>query len=710
MLGIDPVDDCTFWYTNEYYTTTSSSSWRTRIGSFAFPSCSAGLTGSLQGMVTSSGSPLPGITVQANTYSTQTSMDGSYSFPGLPVGTYTMTVQAYGYQPVSLPGIRVVNHTTTVQDFALNALPLLNVNGTVSDGSGEGWPLYARLDISAPGFSRVIFTDPLTGAYSLELPAGIPHSFQVSVVLGGYLSDVALVTPTLPGTVQDFAMLVDDGACNALGYSLNGGCNPLSGGLVVGHTFDANTGAALDGASIASVDQPDDLGTSFPTPDDPAQEDGLYILFSSLTGGHSFTASKISYGDDTRVVAVANSSTVGQDFSLPAGRLIASPTFIVENLGFIETVTATLTLSNTGAHPAQFTITEVDAPFQAPVPTGPFARTTRHVGLMHLADLDAQSVFAYNPPIVPLLSGGQVLESWTSGLAHPWGIGYDTRRGELWIGDMAAGGGDDHLHGFLPDGTRTGAEIDTSSVGAIYSAGLVYNPFSRKFWQTPVGGGSCLFEIDPVAQALSGAEICPPFDYSQRGLAFNPLDRTYYAGAWTSGILYHFDGDGTILDSANLDLNISGLAFNPSTHHLFVLTNAATGLDVYVLDVADAYRMLGGFNIPGLGDYEQAGLSMDCAAHLWVVNQVTGQVFEVDSGEGSACAYADIPWLTLAPAQGTVNGGAAQAVVLTFDTSAASALRNHASLVIESDTPYEDLTISVDLNVGLFHFFPLILR
>jgi uncharacterized repeat protein (TIGR01451 family) len=40
-LTVDPVDDCTFWYTNEYYDTTSSFNWRTRIGKFKFPSCGA---------------------------------------------------------------------------------------------------------------------------------------------------------------------------------------------------------------------------------------------------------------------------------------------------------------------------------------------------------------------------------------------------------------------------------------------------------------------------------------------------------------------------------------------------------------------------------------------------------------------------------------------------------------------------------------------
>jgi hypothetical protein len=38
-MRIDPSDDCTFWYTNEYYTQTSSFVWSTAIGSFKFPSC-----------------------------------------------------------------------------------------------------------------------------------------------------------------------------------------------------------------------------------------------------------------------------------------------------------------------------------------------------------------------------------------------------------------------------------------------------------------------------------------------------------------------------------------------------------------------------------------------------------------------------------------------------------------------------------------------
>jgi hypothetical protein len=39
QINVDPVDDCTFWYTTEYIQVTGERTWRTRIGSFKFPSC-----------------------------------------------------------------------------------------------------------------------------------------------------------------------------------------------------------------------------------------------------------------------------------------------------------------------------------------------------------------------------------------------------------------------------------------------------------------------------------------------------------------------------------------------------------------------------------------------------------------------------------------------------------------------------------------------
>jgi hypothetical protein len=44
-MTVDPTDDCTFWYVNEYYTLagqmSSRAGWQTRIGSFKLPGCTA---------------------------------------------------------------------------------------------------------------------------------------------------------------------------------------------------------------------------------------------------------------------------------------------------------------------------------------------------------------------------------------------------------------------------------------------------------------------------------------------------------------------------------------------------------------------------------------------------------------------------------------------------------------------------------------------
>ncbi|MGB9181958.1 MAG: hypothetical protein WCB68_22195, partial [Pyrinomonadaceae bacterium] len=63
-MSVDPVDDCTFWYTNEYYVAGDGSNWHTRIGSFKFPTCTGFPTAAdanIAGQVLdSTGTPLGG--------------------------------------------------------------------------------------------------------------------------------------------------------------------------------------------------------------------------------------------------------------------------------------------------------------------------------------------------------------------------------------------------------------------------------------------------------------------------------------------------------------------------------------------------------------------------------------------------------------------------------------------------------------------------
>ena len=38
-MSIDPVDDCTFWYTNEYLKSNGAFNWSTRIATFRIAGC-----------------------------------------------------------------------------------------------------------------------------------------------------------------------------------------------------------------------------------------------------------------------------------------------------------------------------------------------------------------------------------------------------------------------------------------------------------------------------------------------------------------------------------------------------------------------------------------------------------------------------------------------------------------------------------------------
>jgi hypothetical protein len=122
MLAVDPTDDCTFWYTNEYYSATTTNAWRTRIGSFRFPSCTGSPTGHLVGTVTNAanGTPVANATVRAGTNTTTTNSSGVYHFFNLPVSlSYSVTASATGFASKTMNPVSVTDRATTTKNFAL---------------------------------------------------------------------------------------------------------------------------------------------------------------------------------------------------------------------------------------------------------------------------------------------------------------------------------------------------------------------------------------------------------------------------------------------------------------------------------------------------------------------------------------------------------------------------------------------------------------
>ena len=97
---------------------------------------------------------------------------------------------------------------------------------------------------------------------------------------------------------------------------------------------------------------------------------------------------------------------------------------------------------------------------------------------------------------------------------------------------------------------------------------------------------------------MTGNTICPAFPVPQTGLAYDVTTDTYYSGSFFDNSVQHFNADGEILDSASVGLAITGLAYNAGTGHLFAFQQTGAGAgsdDVYILDPANGYAVLGSF-------------------------------------------------------------------------------------------------------------------
>jgi hypothetical protein len=221
-MSVDPVDDCTFWYTQEYVRP-GETSWSTRVGSFKFPNCSIGPQGVLAGTVTSSagGAPIANASIQATATitqagGTQSNPDGSYAV-NLLTGVYTVTTSAYGFVPKTNTGVSITENATTTLDVALDPAPSYVVSGTVHDALA-GWPLYAKITIGGyPG--PAIWTDPATGFYSVTLVADATYTFNTTAFVAGYQPGSLSVGPLTSNTTANIGLNADPTTCNAPGYS-----------------------------------------------------------------------------------------------------------------------------------------------------------------------------------------------------------------------------------------------------------------------------------------------------------------------------------------------------------------------------------------------------------------------------------------------------------------------------------------------------------
>ncbi|MEU8638942.1 carboxypeptidase regulatory-like domain-containing protein [Amycolatopsis sp. NPDC048633] len=273
----------------------------------------------------STGAAITGATVTAtgqvtgNVYHATTDAQGGYHL-AVAADSYQVQVTRFGYEPGS-GALSIVDDQKVTADYAIVKIATQAVSGTVTDGSGHGWPLYAKITIDGyPG--GAVYTDPFSGRYQVDLPQGADYQLHVSPVLPGYRQLDPKVSVGDSAVRQDFTAAMDPDACTALGY-----------GHAALTRFDGWTGATpKDGWTVTNAD-PASAGWTF----DDGNElfnfigTGNYAIASPITRGGkaedtTFTSPVLDLtGDKAPVLSFgglylpAGDSELGADLSLDGG-------------------------------------------------------------------------------------------------------------------------------------------------------------------------------------------------------------------------------------------------------------------------------------------------------------------------------------------------------------------------------------------------------
>jgi subtilisin-like proprotein convertase family protein len=246
-LSVDPNDDCTFWFTSEYYTAASQASssvgWLTHIGTFVLPGCTPAEKGEIQGTVrnSQSGLPIAGATVQTtNGFIRTTGAPGTYAM-SVAVDTYSMVASAPGYSSAVASGVSVTNGGTTIQDFFLNPMPILEAApgaaivaescGTGSGAIDPGETVTVSLPVKNVGTAATSnLVGTLLSGGGVTSPGG-PQSYGV-VPIGGTVSRPFTFTASgACGGQVTLTLQLQDGASNLgqVTYTFTlGTLNPIS--------------------------------------------------------------------------------------------------------------------------------------------------------------------------------------------------------------------------------------------------------------------------------------------------------------------------------------------------------------------------------------------------------------------------------------------------------------------------------------------------
>lgn len=459
-------------------------------------------------------------------------------------------------------------------------------------------------------------------------------------------------------------------------------------GFVEGVVTDANDGLPVEGATVTAT--PADGGDPVVASADAEGRYELLLFFGSYT----VDVSASGYVGESRDVII-NVDGERNTFSpaLETGIANVAPPSYSWLLTEGESRTADLTIGNSGSAPLDYEIGElprvVQTQSQAPaLSMGAQSTTTVPAGATTLdeaedavaevaeaaAEADTEATTAAglytadqedalrsrtNTPDAP----GDVLAEWDAGLSGvAWGVGYT---GDVWLSDAELVTN----HQFTTDGSEQASY--PASWGGTWSGDLAQDTSTGDLCQVNVGGDNGIVCFDPATGAetdrLTGA---PWSTISQRGLAYNPTDDVFYIGGWNEGIIYtvagfsHGTPGETLAQCTPDEPGIAGIAYNPTSDAVWFVPSAASTM-IYQISPEDC-STISTVGFPNTGEYPGAGLEMDATGALWATDQLTGGVYLIDVGDPNVT---DVPWLTVEPAEGTVEPGETATLDVTVDTT-----------------------------------------
>jgi hypothetical protein len=249
-MTVDPVDDCTFWYTQEYIQSNGSFNWNTRISNLMFPNCSNGSGGSPTAVLSATNLIFPKTLIGQTTY-------------------LTVTVTNAGNATLNISNV-AINGDFAVQSNGCGAQVLAGNNCPITVGftpaaKGSRTGILQLTDNAANNPQRVTLTgmgmsialSPTALNFGAE-PVGQTSAPQPVIISNVGNTSVNLTGFTISGASADYIKSGNTcGPSLAAGTScsLNVSFNPTKKGTRNGQLNVANNGGGTATATLTGTGQ-----------------------------------------------------------------------------------------------------------------------------------------------------------------------------------------------------------------------------------------------------------------------------------------------------------------------------------------------------------------------------------------------------------------------------------------------------------------------